>query len=41
MKKIFTLFVLAALSVVVADECFAQFSKISIGKYSIESIRHS
>lgn len=39
MKKLFTLFVVAALWAAVGDECFAQFSKISIGKYSIESIR--
>lgn len=39
MKKLFILMVLAALSVAAADECFAQFSNISIGKYSIESIR--
>lgn len=39
MKKLFTLFVLAAVWAVAADECFAQFSQISIGKYSIESIR--
>lgn len=39
MKKLFTLFVLAALWVAVGDECFAQFSQISIGKYFIESIR--
>ena len=39
MKKLFILLVLAALSVALADECFAQFSNISIGKYSIESIR--
>jgi hypothetical protein len=39
MKKLFILIVLAALSVAAADECFAQFSNISIGKYSIESIR--
>lgn len=39
MKKLYTLLVLAVLSVAAADECFAQFSNISIGKYSIESIR--
>ena len=39
MKKLFTLMVVAALAVAAGDECFAQFSKLSIGKYSIESIR--
>lgn len=38
MKKLFTLIVLAALSAAAGDDCFAQFSKLSIGDYSIESI---
>ena len=39
MKKLFILLIFSVLSLLVSDECFAQFSDISIGKYSIESIR--
>lgn len=38
MKKLFTLMVAAALAVAAGDECYAQFSKLSIEDYSIESI---
>ena len=38
MKKLFTLIALALLSVAAGNECLAQFSKLSIGDYSIESI---
>lgn len=38
MKKLFTLMVVAALAVAAGDECYAQFSKLSIEDYSIESI---
>ena len=38
MKKLIALIVLTLLSVAAGDECLAQFSKLSIGDYSIESI---
>lgn len=39
MKKLLALIALAALSLAVVDKCSAQFSKLSIGKYTIESIK--
>lgn len=38
MKQLFTLIVVTLFSVAAGDECLAQFSKLSIGDYSIESI---
>ncbi|MBE6231232.1 MAG: hypothetical protein E7117_02580 [Bacteroidales bacterium] len=38
MKKMFTVLIAAFLFLLAADDCMAQFSKMSIGDYGVESI---
>ncbi len=39
MKKLFTILLIGFVTFIAAEDCYAQFSKLSFGKYGVSSIR--